>query len=363
MPPAPPRRPQSQPEPGPPKPAPIDPNDLDALRARLNESLAQRRYDEAVEAARYLRDLLKSKPVLNPRELKSLAGAESVLRRFAEEGSTDLTSVRKAKMAWAIGTGIIVLGILLFAVLHRSGPDPYTKAANLALQALDDIDSAVSQPIGLSDYQRIVRKEREKVEAFLSQFREERRADVGYAAVAASLSAYDAVMSEWPKSPASSKRLSTSEVAPTVAFPRLWMAAHTYEGIARRLIHKEPLVMPSPDPSHPLARLVGHWSDGTLDVYYSPVDPTSGLGVFMTRSSRTNAVDVAAYESAPPPTAKNPDAIFTRPRVSATPTAGSIEMRIVQYLPRASTIVLRVSPDHLAGGSLQLVRLDDKTMP
>lgn len=361
MPPAPPRQPAGTP-PAATSAKGVDPQDLDALRARLNESLQQRRFDDAVEAARSLRDLLKSKPVLNPRELKSLAGAESVLRRFAEEGSTDVSGARKMKIVWAVGTAVVVLSILLYAIFHRYGPEPYTRAAEKALEALDHIDGAVSKPLSLGDYQSTMRKEREAIESFLSKYRDEKRGDLGFAAIAASLSAYDSVMTEWPKSPASSKRLSTSEVEPKVPFPRLWLAAHAYEAIARRVVRKEPAPTATVDAANPLARLVGHWSDGTTDVYYSPTDPATGIGIFITRSSRTGATDVAAYENAPPPALKG-EAVFTRPRVSATPTAGSIELRIVQYLPRASTLVVRVSVDHLAGGTLQLVKLDDKTQP
>ena len=362
MPPAPPRQPTGKTPTAAPATA-IDPNDLDALRARLNESLQQRRFDDAVEAARGLRNLLKSKPVLNPRELKSLAGAESVLRRFAEEGSTDVSGARRMKIVWAVGTAIVVLSILLYAAFHRYGPDPYTRDANKALEALDRIDGAVSKPLSLGDYQHLVRKEREPIEAFLSKFRDEKRGDLGFSAIAAALGAYDSALTEWPKSPSASKRLSTSDNDPKIPFPRLWLAAHAYEAIGRRMVRKEPAPAVTLNPIHPLARLVGHWSDGTTDVYYSPVDSTTGIGVFITRSSRTGATDMASYENAPPPTAGSKDAPFLRPRPSETPTTGSIEVRLVQYLPRASTLTLRVSIDHLSGGTLQLVRLDDKTQP
>ena len=364
VPPATPRRPsgESSPNPAAPPPRRLDPNDLDGLRAALNDSLREKRYDDAVEAAGLLRDLLKSKASLNPRELKSLAGAESVLRRFSEQGSTDLSGVRRAKMAWAIGTGIVVLAILAAAILFRSGPDPYTHAAELALEALDRIDAAVSKPIGVGDYQRLVRKEHEPVEAFLSKYRDDHRGDLGYSAVAAALAAYDSVMNDWPKSAGSGKRLSTSEPPGNVPFPRIWLAAHAYEFLARRVIRKEPLPQGKRDLTTAIGRLVGHWSDGSIDIYYSPIDPQSGLGTYLTRSSRSGSLDLASYESAPPPSPIPGRDVMPTP--SPSPSAsGAIDLRIVQYLPRASTVILRVSLDHLAGGTLQLVRLDDKTRP
>jgi hypothetical protein len=349
------------------------------LRKELNDSLAQKRFDDAVAAARQLRDILKSKPRLDPRELKSLAGAESVLRRFAEEGSTRVgASSRQRKwIAIAVGMGL-ALFVALTLFLATSRGDTYVSDASRALDALDKVDSTVSSAVGWHDYERVVLKSRTVCSAFLTRYADTRKGEVAYQAIAASQSIYDKVLAEWQKGAAAGKRLSTSDLTTPVDYPHMWLAAHTLEACALSVVTGKGAPMAAHNATTPLARLEGHWSDGKVDLYYGPLNPSTGLGWFVSRSHR---LEMGAYEQKPkreePVVNQGTSISASTPGAAASPSPTPVvhattsaplrpdEVEIIRYVPGPVSVTARVTTDAYTErySNINLVRYDDKTLP
>lgn len=396
--------------------------EIDSLRNRLNESLAEQRYDDAVEAARELRDRLRGLLRPDARQLKSLVGAESVLRRFAEKGSTKVTKPGWTRWLYiGISVALVLFVAVFLLVLSRSGVDPYKHDVERAIEALDRLDGAVTRGVTLRDYQSYVNSARDACSALLDKYKSEKKRNLVLRAVASSLSLYTSVLAEWattssgmpalspgasaptasapgasaptasapgaseptasvPGAPASGDAgenavpdkkdsrgpilggsvLSTSDAATSGGFSRLWLAAHTIEVCAITVMRREKPAATA-DRSTTAGRLAGHWSDGNLDIYYGPLNPSTGMG-WVVRTGRDSPMEAGAYELA----STLPGALSSSNSNTWALTAkDKNEVDIVRYMPQPSKLQIRVMADRYSESntSVQLLRMDDKTLP
>lgn len=379
--------------------------ELDDLRGQLNASLIERRYDDAVQAARKLRDLLRAQPRLDARQLKSLGGAESVLRRFAQ-GSDNVTPLRLKWIARILLASLVIFVAIFLLVLARTSHDPYGQEAYLAMDALDRLDGAVSRGVTLPAYDAEVRAAKEVCVPFFKRYQSERKGDVALRAMVSAFALYKGVLADWtrmvstarpptngvgPTSAATSTaepvpfgtttpaaaepslqdrreprispdaRLSSNDVTSPTGFPRMWLAAHTIEACAlARMRGERP--MASNDRTTPATRLAGHWSDGSTDIYYGALNAGTNMG-WAVRTIRNGSVDVGAYELA---NALPGSVAIALPDV-ASKTGVNIDKKdeivIVKYMPQMSLVVARVLADRYSEWNTQLLRLDNKTLP
>ena len=348
---------------------------VDALKDRLNGCLEAKQFDEAAVAARQLRDALRALPRLDEQQLKILAGAESVLRSFAEHGTNVEQEEPSRRRLWLAIVGVVALLAVLGGFFWlRHGTDPESRGFNRAARALDHLDSAVATGCNLAHYTTDVRTAHAACDAFFQRHFADRARDVNFRCLVAALNIYDNALAVWqarPVSAASAQNgatpsatqthtdlLSTGDTAANDPIPRAWMAAHTLEVCAMTRVKKgSPPLAPGGASLRGAARLAGHWSDGKANVYYGVIDSNTGMGWFV-RTGLAPAVEVGVYDSTPPP-----------PVYSATSHASGQndgnQFTIVLYDPQPVSVTVHLSGQVYSEGfsPIKFRRVDDRTLP
>jgi hypothetical protein len=169
----------------------------------------------------------------------------------------------------------------------------YPTDARKALEALDQVDGAVSAGVGLRDYQAKVTAIRDQISSFTTRYGDSRRDDLSFVAISGAARIYEGALTEWQRGQGMADRnLSLGDKDSEL--PSRWRVAHVLQTLAGTVLGGPP---PAPTASGPAARLAGHWSNEHRDVFLGPLNAT-GTGWAIARTDGVSTVSAYAVARA-----------------------------------------------------------------
>lgn len=315
-------------------------DNVDALRAQLNESLERGNAAEAVMLAKQLKVALLARGTLDERDKKSLAGVESILQLSGEQPTP-------GKARWGLIAVLVLVAVAVVVFALRPASD-FDNATRRMLDKLDKVDNAVTAGVKLADYEAVTHTLKEDSDTYHVDYFTEHGTDVFVQAIAMTVTFDLAIRVNWMKAERlAGNTFTISDPVKFAEFPLGWRIAHQTLTLANTSFRKDKAPV-TRSLSTLAGRLSGHWGDGKTEFYFGPVTD-QGVAWTVTRDVAANRLDVGVI------------LLEMRPNDEAQIT------RIGKYHEAQYQWIVTIPTDgsHLVNRTTNqdLKRLDDNTVP